>query len=420
MTEDSYKLPLKGLAGGLSMEHHLYDLVGLRAFLVSINIQTKNTRIERYELYLRAMLRQDEADMDQIFHGIDGQPFDNPTDRFLYLLREIHELAWIFKGVSASPPIGLGRKLQEIVGGQDFAVLDKNTSSRNTQFELRMASYFCQAGFGVNLESETDIIAESQRGILFLECKRVSSPKQFSKNLASARDQLKKRMPRRLRRKRCYGVIAADVTKVAFSHNGLTVAKTNEHSRDIIQDKLREISKGIDESRYFDRSRDIVAVWLQIHIPSLIQFPPQPVTRVSSMTLVNAYSNLPKGRGLKLLQSAYDTTLVEDERADAPIDLKLRKNVTIEAGTEIDWDEELLLEISNKGILEPREDDSVVCSFPYNGIDLQFFYIELVDELARLSVSERDELVFDYSRLPFEMAARLFMARYPYEEQEIF
>lgn len=86
------------------------------------------------------------------------------------------------------------------------------------------------------------------------------------------------RIPKRIDGKPVYGFIAVDVTKVAFSHNGLTFAVNPEHSKDIIQDKIRLIERGVTRNRIFDNCRNILDCWLQIHMPSLIVNPPTVVT----------------------------------------------------------------------------------------------------------------------------------------------
>jgi hypothetical protein len=107
------------------------------------------------------------------------------------------------------------------------------------------------------------------------------------KNILEACDQISTRMLRRRKGKRCYGMIASDVTKVAFAHNGLTLAKTFEHSRDIIQEKLVEISNNIDDQRCFNKNRDVILLWLQIHISALVIHPATATSRFSFYGIQN-------------------------------------------------------------------------------------------------------------------------------------
>jgi hypothetical protein len=279
--QKSYQLPAETLPS-LELSHHLEDLVEIRDFLRGRGIETKNTRIERYIHYLHQVTTQGPTDASRIFKNSVSGPFESPIDWMLYVLREVHELMWILKGLAVHLPLGIDEKLRIIAGGSDFASLDTDSQSRDIQFELRIASYFCQAGCAVDLSTETDIIALTDNQAFYLECKRVGSHSQLAKRLSAARKQLHQRMPKKDGKRVVFGCIAADVTRVAFSHNGLTFGVTNEHSRDVVQEKLVAVAKASQKLPLFRDCRSLCCYWLQIHISSLILQPPMPVTRFSS------------------------------------------------------------------------------------------------------------------------------------------
>ena len=149
MVKKSYKLPEQSLPG-IDYSHHLDDIKDFRSLAESLGIRTVNTRIERYILYLEEIVDKKVPDESRIFKDSVGSPFERPIDRLLYILREVHELTWIIRGLNQHRPKGIKEKLGRIVGGRDFAALDLNSSSRNAQFELRTASYFCQEGYQVD------------------------------------------------------------------------------------------------------------------------------------------------------------------------------------------------------------------------------------------------------------------------------
>ena len=306
-----YELSLKTLPS-LDLKHHLNDLNELKDFLINFSIDIKNTRIERYIKYFQLILRDSEQEVqieeiEKIFKHSPKNIFQHQIDYHLYILREVHELMWILKGLKVVSPLGIEKRLKTIISGKDFATLDSSTNSRNTQFELRIASYFCQFGCRVDLSTETDIIAYTQKQIYYIECKRVGNQNKLEERLSEARKQLQKRMPKKITNKDIYGCIAIDVTKVAFSHNGLTFAKTNEHSKDIIQDKLKEIRENIDikMQNNFNNHKNLCQVWLQIHIPSLIQYPQMTATRFSSYHCTRDYLKLKQNRGFKVFKNIF-------------------------------------------------------------------------------------------------------------------
>jgi hypothetical protein len=276
MTDEqrSYALPTQTIPG-LDLSHHLSDVREIIQFLNNRGIDTRNTRMERYGRFLaEAHDRGPEAvDASKIFKASVGAPFLSNVDWFLYVLREVHELMWILKGLRAQLPHGVDDKLKAIVGGRDFAALDVDSQSRNTQFELRIASYFCQVGCDVDVSTDTDVVATTDDYVFYLECKRVGGAGQMGKRLSEARTQLGRRMPRKDGRRLVLGCVAIDVTKVAFSHNGLTWGMINEHSRDVIREKLIGIANTADRMLSFESCRKLLSYWLQIHIASLIMRP---------------------------------------------------------------------------------------------------------------------------------------------------
>ena len=141
----AYEIPTKSLPA-LEINEHLKDLQEIMDFFESRGISTKNTRISRYTDYLIELSHSESINEFLIFKNSTDGPFESNADWYLYTLREIHELMWILKGLKKHIPKGINEKLELIVSGRDFAALDLNSLSRNTQFELRIASYFCQAG----------------------------------------------------------------------------------------------------------------------------------------------------------------------------------------------------------------------------------------------------------------------------------
>lgn len=331
----SYEMPGCSLPG-ISIEDKLSDLESLAVFLNCRGIETKNTRIDRYQKYLRAVLDCgiEKLDPVKVFKNVSDSRFQHGLDWYLYVLREVDELAHILKGLKVHVPDGVDDRLCKVVAGADFAALDKNSESRNIQFELRIASYFCLSGFVVDLSTETDIVAFKGRRHFYIECKRVSNAKQLEENILKAKQQILARMPKRKGiLDKCYGVIALDVTRVAYSHNGLTMGVTNEHARDVVQDALRGISSKIGHVNFFSKKPPIIQCWLQIHIPGLTEHPPQAFTRFSSMFLTNPEVAFGCKAALSLLHRATAGLDLADPREHPP--KKLSTRLDLPAGTEL-------------------------------------------------------------------------------------
>ncbi len=156
--ENAYPLPAMTLPGH-STATLLKRLRRFEDLCVAHGVSTRNTRVARYRRYLEVGPRVGE-DLDKgIFLDPPDSPIRHGLDRLLYVLREVHELTWIGEGLRSANTRGLADKLEVVIHGADFAALDRNTGSRNTQFELRIASYLGRRGYRLDLSTLTDIIA---------------------------------------------------------------------------------------------------------------------------------------------------------------------------------------------------------------------------------------------------------------------
>jgi hypothetical protein len=423
MTDDtrSYAVPTETIPS-LDLTHHLRDLREIRTFFESRGIETRNTRIERYGNYLERSLSDgiETLGAEKIFKTSAGEPFRSPIDWHLYVLREVHELMWILKGLKAHVPVGADEKLKLIAGGRDFAALDVDSQSRNAQFELRIASYFCQNGCEVDISNDTDVIALTDRYAFFVECKRVSSKNKLRTRLSEARRQLARRMPRNGRKQRPLGCIAVDVTRVAFTHNGLTWAITNEHSRDEIQDKLVEIASKTKHHMSFESCPKLLCYWLQIHIPSLIMQPsPGAITtRFSTYWISRPSLNRKDGKTLAAFHQMFKSVSKADARTLPARALTPRSAVSFPAGTTFNLDDGRVVKLLNQETISDDELAEVVGTMSFGGVEDKFTFFE-VRFLPGDFISEwRREITVDRAKGSFMLLANLYQRRYPYEESE--
>lgn len=410
----SYPLPNHSIPG-LRLSDHVADLVEIQAFLESRGIQTHNTRIDRYIQYLEQAAHGGPINEARIFKNVTDARFQSDTDWLLYVLREAHELMWILKGLKAHVPKGVDEKLQIIVSGSDFSALDTHTESRNTQFELRIASYFCQAGCEVNLSTRTDVIATTQEHVFYLECKRIAGPKSLQENLKKAKSQLIERMPSRHGTRKAYGLIAADVTRVAFSHNGLTWGLTNDHARDVIQEKLTSIANSTLKMPIFTGYRGLLGCWLQIHIPSLIQHPPTATTRFSSFRTQNSNLDRKSRKALRIFDGITAIGNRPDDREDPAEKLVRRTRVTLPAGTSFGIDEHLLEEFLKGGSDYGKMSEDVIAGLAFDGVNHEFTFFDFEMLAANIPTSMRQRLVASPDTARLELIMEMYMQRYPFE-----
>ena len=249
-----------------------------------------------------------------------------------------------------------------MVSGADFAALDRNTESRNTQFELRIASYLGRIGYRLEFDSLTDIVATRGLTTYYIECKRVASASQLARRIKEAVRQIERRMPRSGFFRKRYGVVATDVTRIAFPHNGLTSGVTPDHARDVIQSKLSDITASVQKGQPSFTDHSILGLWLQIHIPSLVLHPPTPTTRFSSSFVRNP--NL--GTMALFAQQRWVTQMLanglSEIHEDGPRQMQPRSSIQIPKGTVCKFDNDILETLVATGELPERADDHVVLS----------------------------------------------------------
>lgn len=380
----------------------------------SRGIRTDGTRIERYIQYLEMVGSQESRNESSVFKNSTEGPFESGIDWLLYVLREIHELMWIVRGLKTRIPTGLDGKLEMIVSGSDFAALDTNTQSRNIQFELRIASYFCQADCEVDLTTETDVIALTGEHAFYVECKRVGSATKLQQRLADAVKQLHKRMPRRCEHRLAYGCVAIDATKAAFPHNGLTFGETNDHSRDIIQSTLVDLADTGLRSLSPRASRNILQYWFQIHIPSLILHPPTTVTRFSNYIIPNRATDGAGERALKSLHAITTEASKPDGREIPPRTLTPRREIIIPRGTVFTLDNDLLHEFLKDGRVTGRRQEVVVGELAIDGVKHEFTFHDLEMLVLSIPSAERERMAQNPDLTRLELLLEMYNRRYPY------
>ncbi len=401
----------------LDISYHLRDLRLFREFLGNRGIQTANTRIDRYIEYLQRVVAAERFDAAEVFKNVSDGPLQSPLDWQLYILREVHELMWILKGLERHVPAGIDEHLRSIVGGGDFAALDTDSQSRNKQFELRIASYFCQTGFDVDLSTTTDIVSRSGRIEFYVECKRIASETQLQKRLSEARKQLQSRMPPHDGNRNIVGIIAADVTKVAFPHNGLTIGMTNEHSREVVQDKLIEVTQRAHTNHLFLGCKRLINCWFQIHISSLIVYPATPLSRFSSYHLFREEFSRKQLRAVQTFQIMFESASASaDAGTTPPRPLKHRNRIEVPAGTQFGFESDIFDALMTEGSIADENLERKVGLLSLGKTTHEFRVFDLLSIGGGQKRNWRKDLGEDPVIARLELLMRMYARRFPFEE----
>lgn len=193
---------------------------------------------------------------------------DDVRENLLYVTREMDEWSWIYKGLKIHEPEGVFKLLEAAVGGSLYAKDEgENTRARNIQLELRVGSYFIQAGYEVNFSGREDLVVKIGKYSVFIECKRIGSMKQVQKRAKESIDQLRSRYE--TVRGPSYGLVVLDVSRLLDPAQGTAIGINEIAARDGTRAHLVKFDQENDTSAIFSKDKHLIAVWQQAIVPTL-------------------------------------------------------------------------------------------------------------------------------------------------------
>ena len=266
------------------------------AWLKTVGIDASKTRVGEYQRfisYLSSKSRQDFSEED--------------SSRMVYTLREVEELLWIQKGLMSQKLSSGIDLLKKILGGSPLAKDDSsNTLARDFQLELRIASYFIQTGFAVDMNEDADLEVAFPDGKLFVECKRLKSKSKVLKRAKIAAQQLKNRYKSTNQQK--YGLAVFDISNIIMPNQGIISGPSVNGVRDLIQAQLIDFSQKYDITKYFMPDKKALSIWLQAILPTWAKENniTEIITRFSSFHLVLAPEYGPKAKAFETLKRVTD------------------------------------------------------------------------------------------------------------------
>lgn len=266
------------------------------SWLKTLGIDASKTRVGEYQRfisYLATKSRQDFSEED--------------SNSMVHTLREVEELLWIQKGLMSQKLSSGIELLKRILGGSPFAKDDAlNTPARDFQLELRIASYFLQTGFAVNMDEDADLEVTFPDGKLFVECKRLKSPNKVLKRAKGAAHQLKNRYKGNNRQK--FGLAVFDISNIIMPNQGITSGPSVDGVRDLIRAHLIDFSRKYEITKYFMPDKKVLSLWLQAVVPTWAKEngTTEIITRFSSYHLVLAPEYGSKAKAFEILKSVTD------------------------------------------------------------------------------------------------------------------
>jgi hypothetical protein len=286
----------------LTSAERLERLASFRELLEQRGLRVAPTRVGQY---LKALSRF--ATLAQVPDTIETRAGLNHDefDQYLFVLREVDELLWVFKGLQVREPAGALDKIEKALGGQMLSREDLNSTARNYLFELRIASYFLQAGLEVDMSDDADVMVRLDTAAVHIECKR---PESRAKVLTRAKEALRQ-LQRRFEQDgdaRSLGLVAIDVGRILHPGQGLSFGVTAESMRDGLRAQLLKFDDEYQLAKVFRGEKRVLSVWLQLLTPVLHMTEGQPATRFSSLHLPLVPEFGERARVFEKLRSAFE------------------------------------------------------------------------------------------------------------------
>lgn len=185
------------------------DIPLILNWMEELGVNFLHSRYIRYMIYYNDFFSSNYNLPDNCLLNLTEVPRDmqEKYEKMKLAMKECTDIWIIYKTFHMERSEGFIERLQKIIKGADFTSETKdNDSSRDFLYELMIAAKLKKNGFGINFDTVTDIIAEKNDILYFIECKRIKSLKKFEENYKKAGKQIE-----REKKDNSYGLIFIDI-----------------------------------------------------------------------------------------------------------------------------------------------------------------------------------------------------------------
>jgi hypothetical protein len=158
------------------------ELPKIIAWMVALGLPARNSRYARYEEHINKFYRDRLDPLSD-----EGKQFFKELNQ---AYRECIDIYLVYKCFEHVRHPNFITTLSKVVAGQDVPDLEVAGASRNFLFELLVAARFHLAGFTIDFDDTSDVVAKRDGQVVRAECKRLVSEKQLEKRINRAADQL--------------------------------------------------------------------------------------------------------------------------------------------------------------------------------------------------------------------------------------
>lgn len=183
------------------------DMPAVIAWMTTLGLPASKSRYARYDKHIKQ------------FYGVETDLLSEQGQRswanLTHAYRECVDIYLVFKCFEHLRHPKFVSKLWEVVSGEDLPDPTSGGASRNYLFELLVAARFSLAGYRIDFDDTSDVVAKRDDLVIRAECKRIVSEKQLRKRIKEAAEQLARKMATDI--EPTIGVIFIDVSGCVIS-----------------------------------------------------------------------------------------------------------------------------------------------------------------------------------------------------------
>jgi hypothetical protein len=221
---------------------------------------SKSSRLVKYQAELKKLVQLDKD--ENVYTGVTENP--NILAAFVEA-GQIIQVADFLKTYLNENVLSDGNLIKLQAGMLNYADSINDDPSRNTFFELLVASHLDKTGIKVDLSKKTDIIADFEDFKVFIECKRVSSETKYNDRIKEAIKQLERRFTKGKTKE--FGLVFISATSILNPKLNIRESSDPLKACQFAENMSKGLSNQYLEKNQYPKEKKILAFYTHFFTP---------------------------------------------------------------------------------------------------------------------------------------------------------
>jgi hypothetical protein len=264
----------------------LDGLLELELFLRTLGLETETGRLGGHIQTIRFL------EDSRIRGNVDEIDIEQSLDS----MTEAIELVEVYRALKAYDRTVLARKFRDVLQGPSQPrAEDSNTNhGRNTAFELSMAARFHKRGVFRALRDNPDVLCEVLGIPVFVQCKRPLHERTIKRNIAKAREQLRRDLAGKYYPESC-AIVAISLSRIIGPRSLLLAGIDSAGVRDETRRRIDDIAQSY--ATVCRKEPGIIATVFHVMMPVFPVDAERPSGRLGSVDVQVTYLHNPSCEG---------------------------------------------------------------------------------------------------------------------------